>query len=100
MTQTLPIMKEREDKKMKKFSYEIKDEVGIHARPAGLLVKEAKKFESRITVNKDGKTAEAKKLMALMGLGVKCGQTVEIEIEGSDEDAAYQEIKSFFENNL
>ncbi|MDO4272590.1 MAG: HPr family phosphocarrier protein [Eubacteriales bacterium] len=85
---------------MKKFSYEIKDEVGIHARPAGLLVKEAKKFESRIMVNKDGKTAEAKKLMALMGLGVKCGQTVEIEIEGYDEDAAYQEIKSFFENNL
>lgn len=44
---------------MKKFSYVVKDEVGIHARPAGLLVREAKKYASRVTVSKDGKTAEA-----------------------------------------
>lgn len=44
---------------MKKFSYVVKDEVGIHARPAGLLVKEAKKYASRVTASKDGKTAEA-----------------------------------------
>lgn len=44
---------------MKKFSYVVKDEVEIHARPAGLLVKKAKKYASRVTVLKDGKTAEA-----------------------------------------
>lgn len=85
---------------MKKFSYVIKDEVGIHARPAGLLVKEAKKYQSSVEVVKDGKRAEATKLMALMGLGVKCGNTVEVEISGEDEDAAYAGIKTFFENNL
>lgn len=85
---------------MKKFDYTIKDEVGIHARPAGLLVKEAKKYESRITVTKDSKSAEASKLMALMGLGVKCGETVEIAVEGADEEAAYEGIKAFFEANL
>ena len=85
---------------MKKFEYEIKDEVGIHARPAGLLVKEAKKYESKITISKDGKSAEATKLMAVMGLGVKCGQTVEVSVEGADEDAAFEGIKSFFEANL
>ena len=56
---------------MKKFEYVIKDEIGIHARPAGLLVKEAKNFESKIMLVKDGKSAEATKLMAVMGLGVK-----------------------------
>ena len=85
---------------MQKFSYVIKDEVGIHARPAGLLVKEAKKYESKITISKDGKSAEATKLMAVMGLGVKCGQSVEVSVEGGDEDAAFEGIKAFFEANL
>ena len=85
---------------MKKFEYVIKDEVGIHARPAGLLVKEAKKYESKITISKDGKSAEATKLMAVMGLGVKCGQTVEVSVEGADEDAAFEGIKAFFDANL
>lgn len=85
---------------MKSFEYVIKDEVGIHARPAGILVKEAKKYESKITINKDGKSAEATKLMAIMSLGVKCGQTVEVTVEGADEDTAVEEIKAFFEKNF
>lgn len=85
---------------MKSFAYTIKDEIGIHARPAGLLVKEAKKFSSKIIISKEGKSAEATKLMAVMALGVKCGQEIEIVIEGEDEDAAYEEIKAFFELNL
>ena len=59
---------------MKNFEYTIKDELGIHARPAGMLVKEAKKYQSKITITKEGKSAEASKLMAVMSLGVKCGQ--------------------------
>jgi phosphocarrier protein len=85
---------------MQKFEYVIKDEVGIHARPAGLLVKEAKKYQSEIRIVKDGKSAAATKLMAIMGLGVKCGDTVAIEVEGADEDAACEGIKAFFEGNL
>ena len=53
---------------MKTFEYTIKDELGIHARPAGLLVKEAKKYESQIRIVKEGKAVEATKLMALMQL--------------------------------
>lgn len=85
---------------MKTFHYVIKDEVGIHARPAGLLVKEAKKYESKITLTKDGKSAEATKLMAVMGLGVKCGQTVEVSVEGADEETTFEAVKSFFEANF
>ena len=85
---------------MKQFEYTIKDEVGIHARPAGLLVKEAKKFASKIEIGKDGKSAEATKLMKLMNLGVKCGDTVTVTVEGDDEDAAFDGIKAFIEANL
>lgn len=85
---------------MKTFTYTIKDEVGIHARPAGLLVKKAKEFDSTITVEKDGKLVNASKLMALMGLGVKCGDTVTVKAEGSDEDNAVAAMEEFFKSNL
>lgn len=85
---------------MKTFNYTIKDEVGIHARPAGLLVKEAKKYASKVMIQKEGKEADASKLMALMGLGVKCGQTVTVTVTGDDEDTACEALKTFFETNL
>lgn len=85
---------------MKNFSYIIKDEIGIHARPAGLLVKEAKKYASKVVIRANGKSAEATRLMAIMGMGVKCGQTVEVEITGDDEETAFEGMKAFFEENL
>lgn len=85
---------------MKTFSYTIKDEIGIHARPAGLLAKKAKEFQSTITIEKDGKSASAAKLMMLMGLGVKGGDTVTVTVEGADEEAAAVAIEEFFKANL
>ena len=85
---------------MVKFEYVIKDEIGIHARPAGMLAKTAKGFDSVVTVEKDGKSAAATKLMALMGLGVKCGDKVTVSAEGTDEQKAAEAMKKFFEDNL
>lgn len=85
---------------MKTFSYTITDEIGIHARPAGLLVKEAKKYNSIITVSVGDKQADATKLMALMSLGVKNGQTVEVSVEGDDENIAFDNVMNFFRENL
>lgn len=85
---------------MKTFNYTIKDEIGIHARPAGLLAKKAKEFESTITLEKNGKSVNVTKLMMLMGLGVKCGETVTVTVEGSDEDKAAAEMEAFFNANL
>ena len=85
---------------MKSFTYVITDEIGIHARPAGLLVKEAKKYASRVVIRANGKSAEATRLMAIMGMGVKCGQTVEVEVVGDDEDEAFEGMKAFFEEHL
>ena len=85
---------------MKTFSYTIKDEIGIHARPAGLLAKKAKEFESTVMIEKNGKSVNATKLMALMGLGVKCGETVNVTVEGADEEKAAAEMQNFFSENL
>ena len=86
---------------MKKFEYVITDELGIHARPAGLLVKAAKALDSTVTIEKeDGKTAVATKLMAIMGLVIKCGNTVTVKVEGGDEDANLAVIEQFFKENL
>lgn len=85
---------------MKTFNYTITDSEGIHARPAGLLVKEAKQYASKVTITKDGKSADAKRLMAIMALGVKGGMTITVSVEGEDEDTACEGIQKFFVNNL
>lgn len=85
---------------MKTFTYTIKDELGIHARPAGMLAKTAKALDSEITITKGEKTVGAAKLIALMGLGVKCGDTITVTANGGNEDASIEAIKSFLEANL
>lgn len=85
---------------MKSFTYTIKDKVGIHARPAGLLSKLAKEFESETVIEKDSKKVSAKKLMMLMGLGVKCGDEITVTVSGEDEEEAFDRIKGFFVENL
>ena len=86
---------------MKEFTYSITDPVGIHARPAGMLAKKAAGFKSTVTVIKGEKKADTRRLMALMGLGIKCGETITVQAEGEDEQAAADEIKAFLiENKL
>lgn len=85
---------------MIEFVYTIKDPVGIHARPAGLLSKEGRKYKSAITVEKDGTAVNVLKLMALMKLGVKCGETVNVRVEGEDEAVAGPAMEEFFKANL
>ncbi len=88
---------------MKTFTYKITDEVGIHARPAGMLVNEAKQCQAKITIKANGKSAEAARLMAVMGLGVKKGTEVEVTVEAEDEAKeaeSAERIKKFFEEHL
>ncbi len=85
---------------MKSFNYVVKDALGIHARPAGLLAKEAKNFQSKILLKKDDKEVDVSRLMAIMALGVKCGNQVTVTADGPDEDAAIEAFKKFFEEQL
>ena len=85
---------------MKEFNYVIKDKDGIHARPAGEMVKLAKTFASSISINKDGKAGDCKKIFTVMALGVKCGNEVTFKFEGEDEEAACAAFETFMNENL
>lgn len=85
---------------MKEFQYVIKDEAGIHARPAGMLAKEAKNFKSKIILVGNGREADALRLMAVMSLGLKQGAEMTVRVEGEDEDQAAEAMKAFLEANL
>lgn len=82
---------------MGEFRYVIQDEIGIHARPAGMLVKLAKGAGCAITISKGDKSVDATRLMAVMGLGVKKGDEV---IVAADDEAVLNNLKKFFEENL
>ena len=85
---------------MTQFTHIIKDEIGMHARPAGMLAKTAKPFASKITVTAHGKTVDATKLMALMTLGAKCNDELIIAADGEDEAKAIDALKDFVEKYL
>ena len=85
---------------MQTFMYTIKVPVGLHARHAGLLVKEASKYRSDITVSFGDKTADAKRILGLMGLGIRLGDVIKVTVEGEDEDIAALKLKSFIWQNF
>lgn len=85
---------------MKEFNYVITDPQGIHARPAGELVKAVKPFASSIKLVKDGKEGDCRKIFGIMGLAVKKGDEVVVRIDGEDEEAAYEAVSKFMQENL
>ncbi|MDR2083052.1 MAG: HPr family phosphocarrier protein [Candidatus Ancillula trichonymphae] len=85
---------------MKEFNYKITDPVGIHARPAGQLVKVANQFDSEIVISSGTKRVDAKKILAVMTLGVRFGQEIKVTISGADEAAALEKISAFLKENL
>ena len=85
---------------MKTFDYTVTDPNGIHARPAGLLVRKAQEFDCEITLSCHGKTANLKRLLALMGLGVQKGDTVTVRVDGEGCEACAQALQLFFEENF
>ncbi len=85
---------------MKEFRYVITDPEGIHARPAGELVKTAKAFSSSIKLSKDKTEADCKKIFGIMGLAVKQGNEIILTFDGEDEEAAYEAVSRFMKENM
>ncbi|MGN0400804.1 MAG: HPr family phosphocarrier protein [Acetatifactor sp.] len=85
---------------MKEFKYIITDSEGIHARPAGELVKVSKDFESSILIRSNGKTGDCKRIFTVMALGVKKGQEVILTFEGADEEQAFEAVSKFMKEKL
>ena len=65
-----------------------------------ILKEIAELYDYDLTISKDGKTGDCKKVFTIMSLAVKNGQEVTISVEGADEEAAAQKIKEFFEENM
>ncbi len=85
---------------MKEFRYVITDEQGIHARPAGLFVKEAAACACSVTVSKDGKEVDAKRILGVMSLGVKKGQEIVLKTDGEGEEEAMEKLSTFLKENM
>jgi len=85
---------------MVSFPYVLTDPMGLHARPAGQLVKEAKQYSSKITLTFGASTADAARMMAVMRLGTKGGDTVTVTVEGEDEALAAEAIRTFLKENV
>ena len=85
---------------MSKFEYTITDPNGLHARPTGLLVKKVQGFSNEITIECNGKRAGLKRLFAVMGMGIRCGDTVTVTVEGENASAVAEELKAFFQENF
>ncbi len=85
---------------MRELQYIVMDETGIHARPAGLLAKEASRFQSEIRIKKGDQIADAKRIFSIMGLAVKQKELISITIEGEDEEEAIVAMENFLKANL
>lgn len=84
--------------KIETLTYVIKDPMGLHARPAGLMVKSVSKLPCRVTIQYKDKQADGKRLFSVMGLGVKINDTITIICEGEKEKEAIELIKGIFES--
>ncbi len=82
------------------FEYIISDPMGLHARPAGVLVKKLKPLACNVIISCGERKADAKALLALMGTGIKYGETVTVTIEGENEEAVKEDLITFFQNNF
>ncbi|MCX8647952.1 MULTISPECIES: HPr family phosphocarrier protein [Bifidobacterium] len=82
------------------FTFTISDPEGMHARPAGRLVEEAQKYRSSIILDDNGTTADAKRIFAVMALGAKQGDVIDVTVDGPDQDKAAEELQAFFKENL
>lgn len=85
---------------MRSFVCAIRDKAGIHARPAGMIVKVAKCYEADIVIRHEGEKADAKRLTELMSIGAKCGDTLLVETEGTDEEKACEAMKTVLNKYL
>ena len=85
---------------MKELRHIIADELGIHARPAAQLVKRCSAYESEIMIGTLAKMVDAKRIMGVMGLALKCGEELTMTFDGSDEEQAILDLQAFLKENL
>ncbi len=85
---------------MVKITFKVNDEMGLHARPAGMLVKEAAKCTSKVTIQKGEKTGDAKRIFNVMSLSIKANEEVALLVEGEKEEEEAAALEAFVKENI
>ena len=85
---------------MQQFDYTISDPMGLHARPAGQLVRQAAAFKSRVTTRRGDREADCTRLLRVMALCAAAGETVTFTVDGEDEQAACEAMRAFCTESL
>ena len=85
---------------MIEITHVIADELGIHARPAGMLVKKCALFECSIKIGTPAKMVDAKRIIGVMGLALKHGDEMIMAFDGPDETAASEAVAAFLKENM
>ena len=82
---------------MIKFDYTIRDSMGLHARPVGIMVKAAAPYKTTaVTITHAGKSADGKRMFAILGLQVNQGETITVTVEGEKEQELADTIRGIF----
>lgn len=82
---------------MQEKEFIIKNQTGLHARPASVFVKKASGYQSKITLKKGNQTVNAKSIISLLSLGAGKGEPITIITEGVDEELAMKELLELLE---
>lgn len=82
------------------ITLQIKNQAGLHARPAAMFAQKASSFKSNIMVFKEGKSANAKSIISIMGLGVKQGDSLLVKIDGADAAEAGTALKKLVDDKF
>lgn len=85
---------------MKSFNYTIRNVLGILGRPARQLSRKVAQYDSTVMVKKDGRAADPLRVMNLINLGVRCGDTITVTVNGSDEETAAPALEIYFQQHL
>lgn len=85
---------------MKELEIVVKNDTGLHSRPADVFVRTAKLFKSDITVSKGEKTANAKTIIKVILLNVSQDDSIKISADGPDEEDAINELKMLIESDF
>lgn len=78
----------------------IKNSQGLHARPAALFVQAASRYNSSVTIERDGEKVNGKSIMGILTLGVQPGATIRLEVEGDDANEVFAELKKLLEKDV
>lgn len=74
--------------------------VGLHARPASILISEAEKFKSDISIKYNSKEVSLKSIIGVMTLGIKTNESFELIVQGEDEEQAMARLETFFNEEI